>query len=148
MWLATLSGNSILKGFFTSTRTTYQPVTITVAIAKAKNKKLRPIVIRNKVFSIPRRAENTPPVSAPVNPPSPAPLLCRITLAIRATEVMINPIFKYVDTNTSWISEKEKNTFTTNLIQNLQNSVFKQGDYTFITGGTSRSSSAGRYFPW
>lgn len=59
------------------------------------------MVIRNRVFSTPRRAEKTPPESPPVNPPNPAPLLWRITLAISAIEVIINPIFRYIDTKTS-----------------------------------------------
>jgi hypothetical protein len=88
---------------FISNQIAYYTVTITVAIASPKNNTLRPIVILNRVFSIPLLAEKTPPVSAPVKPPKPAPLLCRITLAIKAIEVIISPIFKYVDTKTSRI---------------------------------------------
>jgi len=51
---------------------------------------------------------NTPPVSPPVKPPRPAPLLWRITLATRAMDVIINPIFRYVDTKTSQISRGNK----------------------------------------
>jgi hypothetical protein len=35
-----------------------------------------------------------PPVSAPVRPPNPAPLLCKMTLMIRAIDVIIRAIFK------------------------------------------------------
>jgi hypothetical protein len=66
------------------------------AIANAKKSTLKTIVTQNKVRSMPRRAVKTLPVSAPVNPPNPAPLLCKITLRIRKTDVIIKPICKYI----------------------------------------------------
>ena len=59
-----------------------------------KNKMLRPMVIMNRTFSMPRLAANTPPVSEPVNPPNPTPLFCNITLVIKAIEVIINAMSK------------------------------------------------------
>jgi hypothetical protein len=56
---------------------------------KIKNITASMIVTQKRVFSIPRRAEKTPPVSVLVNPPRPMPLFCRITLAMRAIEVII-----------------------------------------------------------
>lgn len=53
---------------------------------------------------MPRRAVNTPPVSAPVNPPSPAPLLCKTTLVIRAIDVIIRAMSKKVSTRASGMS--------------------------------------------
>jgi hypothetical protein len=70
----------------------------TVIRVKMKKRMLNPIVIQKRVFSIPRRAVKTPPVSAPVNPPRPTPLLCRITLAIKAIDVIIRAISKYLST--------------------------------------------------
>jgi hypothetical protein len=64
-------------------------VSFTVMIARIKNNALKPIVTQNRTFSMPRRAVKTPPVSAPVKPPSPAPLLCKITLKIKAIDVII-----------------------------------------------------------
>jgi hypothetical protein len=69
-------------------------LTITVTMVRIKNKTLSPIVIKNKVFSIPRLAEKTPPVSEPVKPPNPTPLFCSITLVINAIDVIINAISK------------------------------------------------------
>ena len=57
----------------------------TKTIAKA-------IVMVNKVFSMPRRALKTLPISWPVNPPKPTPLFCRTMLAIKASDVMIKAI--------------------------------------------------------
>jgi hypothetical protein len=74
------------------------PVTITVRIASKKNKKLKPMVTRKRTFSMPRRAVKIPPVSPPVKPPKPAPLLCKITLAIKAIDVIIKPMSKYNST--------------------------------------------------
>lgn len=77
------------------------PVIMTVVIASAKNKTLKPMVIRKSVFSMPRRAVKMLPLSAPVKPPKPAPLLCKITLKIRAIDVIINAISRYLSTQTS-----------------------------------------------
>jgi hypothetical protein len=66
-----------------------------------KNITLRIIVIRKRVFSIPLRAVKTPPVSAPVNPPNPAPLLCKITAKISAIDVIINAMNRKLATNSS-----------------------------------------------
>ena len=52
------------------------------------------IVTQKRMRSMPRRAVNTPPVSAPVRPPNPAPLLCRMTPRIKPTEVIISAISK------------------------------------------------------
>lgn len=65
---------------------------ITVAIVSKKKIALAPIVTQNKVFSIPRRAVKKPPESVPVNPPNPTPLFCKITLAIKAIEIIIRAI--------------------------------------------------------
>jgi hypothetical protein len=73
---------------------TNQPI-FTVTIARMKNKTLKPMVIQNNVFSIPRRAVKTEPESDPVNPPRPMPLFCNITLAVNAIDVIINAISKY-----------------------------------------------------
>jgi hypothetical protein len=62
--------------------------------AKEKKITLNIMVIRNNVFSIPRLAVNIPPVSIPDNPPRPAPLLCKMTLAISAIDVIIIAISK------------------------------------------------------
>jgi len=61
-------------------------------IVSTKNTTLRTMVTQNRVFSMPRRAVNTPPVSAPVNPPRPAPLLCKMTLRIKVMDVIIREI--------------------------------------------------------
>jgi hypothetical protein len=66
----------------------------TVTSVKIKKNALKPIVIQNNVFSIPRRAEKTPPVSPPVRPPRPTPLFCRITLTVKAIDVIIRAISK------------------------------------------------------
>jgi hypothetical protein len=58
-------------------------------IARMKKRALNPIVTQNSTFSMPRRAVKTPPVSAPVKPPNPAPLLCKITQTIKAIDVII-----------------------------------------------------------
>lgn len=50
------------------------------------------IVMVNKVFSMPRRALKTLPMSCPVKPPKPTPLFCRTMLVISASDVMINAI--------------------------------------------------------
>jgi hypothetical protein len=81
-----------------------------------KKSTLRPIVTRNKIFSIPRRAVKIPPVSAPVSPPNPAPLLCKITLTMRAIDVIIKAIFRYNFTSSSAYCHTLD---------------FKQADYTF-----------------
>ncbi len=52
------------------------------------------MVIINKVFSIPLRAEKTLPDSPPVRPPKPTPLFCKITLTINAIEVIIKAMSK------------------------------------------------------
>lgn len=83
--------NTVLKDF--SETENYLEI-ITVRIASTKNVMLSPMVALKSVFSMPRLAENTPPESAPVKPPNPAPLLCIITLAINAIETKINPMFK------------------------------------------------------
>jgi hypothetical protein len=70
-------------------------------MANPKNKILSPTVIRKSVFSTPRLAVNTAPVSPPVKPPNPAPLLCRMTLIIKAIDVIIIAMSKYLSTNTS-----------------------------------------------
>jgi hypothetical protein len=72
-----------------------QPVTNTVAIASRKKRTLNPMVTRKRVFSMPRRAVKKLPVSAPVNPPRPAPLLCNITLTMSEIDVIINAISRY-----------------------------------------------------
>lgn len=82
-----------------------QPVAITVRMVNVKNKTLNTMVTQNKVFSMPRRAVKIPPVSAPVNPPRPAPLLCKTTLMIRAVEVIMRAIFR----NASIKSSKRDN---------------------------------------
>jgi hypothetical protein len=76
-------------------------VTITVAIHKIKNNTLNIIVTLNRVFSMPRLAVKTPPVSAPVRPPNPAPLLCKMMLIISAIDVIIKAINKYTSTPAS-----------------------------------------------
>lgn len=43
-------------------------------MVSAKKMMLSTMVIVKSVFSIPLRAVNTPPVSAPVKPPKPTPL--------------------------------------------------------------------------
>jgi hypothetical protein len=60
---------------------------------RAKKRELKMIVTQNNVRSIPRRAVKILPVSAPVKPPRPAPLLCRMTLRISRTEIIISAIF-------------------------------------------------------
>ena len=69
----------------------YQPraARITDVIASTKKIPLKTMVTQNKVFSIPRLAVKTPPASAPVILPRPAPLLCRIILKTRAIDVKI-----------------------------------------------------------
>jgi hypothetical protein len=62
---------------------------MTVAIAREKNRMLRTMVIWKSVRSTPRRAVKMLPVSDPVKPPRPAPLLCKITLTIKAIDVII-----------------------------------------------------------
>jgi len=65
---------------------------ITEVKVKTTNKTERTIVTQNNVFSIPRRALKTPPVSVLVSPPNQHPLFCRITLAMSAIEVIIKAI--------------------------------------------------------
>ena len=67
-----------------------------VAIARPKNNTLSTIVARNSVFSTPLRLEKTPPISEPVNPPKPAPLLCKMTLKIKDIDTAIKAMFKKV----------------------------------------------------
>ncbi len=59
-----------------------------------KNTALRMMVVQNNVRSTPRRAVKTLPASAPVSPPRPAPLLCRMTLRMSRTEIIISAIFR------------------------------------------------------
>jgi hypothetical protein len=74
---------------------------ITAAMHKPKKIMLIPMVILKSVFSTPRLAVKTEPVSPPVRPPNPAPLLCMMTLKIKAIDVIINARSKYRSTNAS-----------------------------------------------
>lgn len=69
-----------------------------VQVGLGPRRELRPtgrVVNLNNVRSTPRRAVYTVPASAPVKPPpNPAPLLCRITLTMSRTEIIISAIFK------------------------------------------------------
>jgi hypothetical protein len=56
---------------------------------RIKKSTLRPMVIEKRVLSMPLLAVNTLPLSTPVKPPSPTPLFCKITLIIKAIEVII-----------------------------------------------------------
>jgi hypothetical protein len=77
------------------------PVNTTVAMAKPKKTTLIAIVSLKRVFSTPRLAENTAPVSVPPKPPNPAPLLCKMTLKIKEIDVIIIAISKYLSTKAS-----------------------------------------------
>lgn len=67
-------------------------------MVRIKKRTLKPMVIQKRTFSIPRRAVKTPPESEPVKLPNPTPLFCKITLTIKAIEVIISAMSKYLST--------------------------------------------------
>ena len=100
-------------------------------IARMKKSALKPIVTQNNTFSIPRRAVKTPPVSPPVSPPNPAPLLCKITLAIKAIDVIIKDASTHLLTGNLRVKSSSDKALQDSLCKLFLQPFLRQADYTF-----------------